>query len=117
MSVETIPAGARARTTSIVPGWLKSVLLIRESSVGTVGAFIVLFWVIIALTAPFLAPYDPNQNIFEAGVAAPPSAAHWAGTDAFGRDILSRIIWGGRISLAVGFLSVSIAFCHSRSRS
>ncbi|MEZ5773131.1 MAG: ABC transporter permease [Hyphomicrobiaceae bacterium] len=105
MSVETIPAGARARTTSIVPGWLKSVMLIRESSVGTVGAFIVLFWVIIALTAPFLAPYDPNQNIFETGVAAPPSAAHWFGTDDQARDILSRIMWGSRIVLSIAPLA------------
>jgi glutathione transport system permease protein len=60
-----------------------------------------------AAFAPWIAPYDPNSADYEY-ILAPPSVAHWAGTDAFGRDILSRIIFGGRISLAVGFLSVTI---------
>jgi peptide/nickel transport system permease protein len=64
--------------------------------------------VLMAILAPALAPYDPLAQ----GVGPPlqpPSAAHWAGTDSFGRDMLSRIIYGARVALAVGLVSVVIA--------
>lgn len=77
----------------------------RKVALGSAGVLLVL--VLSAVFAPWVAPYDPTAADY-LNVLSPPSAAHWAGTDAFGRDILSRIIWGGRISLAVGFLSVSI---------
>ena len=57
--------------------------------------------------APWIAPYDPAAPDY-VNVLQGPSAAHWAGTDTYGRDIFSRIIWGARISLTVGFLSVSL---------
>jgi peptide/nickel transport system permease protein len=57
--------------------------------------------VLIAIAAPWIAPYDPNeQNVLMK--LEPPSAEHWFGTDAFGRDVLSRVIFGARISLFVG---------------
>ncbi len=80
---------------------------LRRRKVALVSAALLLLLVLSAVFAPWVAPYDPTAADY-ANILAPPSAAHWAGTDAFGRDILSRIIWGGRISLAVGFLSVSI---------
>ncbi len=104
MAVETIPASG-GRRTAILPGWLSSILLIRESSIGTVGALIVLFWVLVALTAPWLAPYDPNKNLYDIGVAALPSATNWLGTDEQARDILSRIMWGSRIVLTIAPLA------------
>lgn len=60
-----------------------------------------------AILAPWIAPYDPSAPDYT-NVLKGPSAAHWAGTDTYGRDIFSRIIWGARISLTVGFLSVSL---------
>lgn len=69
-------------------------------------AFIVLL-VLVAVFAKYIAPYDPAQPDYNA-VLQGPSWQHWAGTDAYGRDILSRIIWGAQISLSVGFLSVSL---------
>jgi peptide/nickel transport system permease protein len=62
---------------------------------------------LIALLAPWIAPYDPLV-IDLAHKLAPPSAAHWMGTDQTGRDILSRIVWGARPSLTVGVLAVVI---------
>lgn len=69
------------------------------------GGFILLL-VIVAIFAPWLAPWDPMTPDWMA-LSAPPSAAHWMGTDDLGRDVLSRIIYGARISLYVGVLSVT----------
>lgn len=64
--------------------------------------------VLAALLADVLAPYDPNlQNL--ANFLSPPSAEHWMGTDALGRDVMSRMMYGARISLLVGVSSVGIA--------
>ena len=66
-----------------------------------IGLAIAVTMVIIAIAAPWLAPFDPNeQNVLLK--LEPPSAEHWFGTDAFGRDVLSRVIFGARISLFVG---------------
>jgi peptide/nickel transport system permease protein len=100
MAVETMRTAARPKRE--LPGWLKSLGLLRESYVGLAGFLIVLFWVAIAILAPWIAPYDPNINVYDSGVAAPPfTPQHWLGTDDQARDILSRIIWGSRIVLTV----------------
>ncbi|OWT80215.1 MULTISPECIES: ABC transporter permease [unclassified Achromobacter] len=70
-----------------------------------VALAMVLLLVLGAVAAPWVAPYDPTAPDYQ-NVLAGPSPAHWAGTDSYGRDIFSRIIWGGRISLAVSALSV-----------
>ena len=62
-----------------------------------------------ALLAPLLAPFDPNAIDLGAGRLLPPSAAHWLGTDELGRDLLSRTLYGARISLLIGVLAVAIA--------
>ena len=72
-----------------------------------IGLFLVLGATLMALLAPWIAPYDPLA-IDLARKLMPPSAAHWMGTDQNGRDILSRIIWGARPSLTVGVLAVTI---------
>lgn len=73
-----------------------------------VGATIVVFFLIIAAIGPLLAPYDPlKQTIRER--FTPPRSAHWLGQDEFGRDILSRLLYGARISLEVGVISVALA--------
>jgi peptide/nickel transport system permease protein len=72
------------------------------------GAAIVLAWVIIALLAPLIAPYDPNdQQVRER--LQPPSAAHLFGVDELGRDVFSRVLYGGRVSLPVAAVVVVLA--------
>lgn len=64
--------------------------------------------IVVAIFAGFLAPYDPyDQNLSQALLQ--PSSQHWLGTDPLGRDVLSRIIYGSRVSLEVGFIAVGIA--------
>jgi len=77
---------------------------LRQSGPGRVGLALTLFLVIVALAAPWIAPADPTAQNLPSRLAAP-SAAHWMGTDELGRDILSRIIYGTRVSMIV---SVSV---------
>jgi peptide/nickel transport system permease protein len=77
----------------------------RKNKPAIVGTVIVLFFILLAIFANFIAPQGINdQNI--ANRLQPPSPAHWFGTDDFGRDIFSRILFGARLSLRIGFLSV-----------
>ncbi|MBW1699880.1 MAG: ABC transporter permease [Deltaproteobacteria bacterium] len=71
------------------------------------GLIILIIVTISAVFAPLLAPYDPRQQSVKERLQGP-SAKHWLGTDQFGRDIFSRIIYGGRLSIIVGFVSVSV---------
>ena len=79
----------------------------KKQKVAMVALIFIITLVLMAIFAPFVAPYDPTIPDYNA-VLQGPSAAHWAGTDTYGRDIFSRIIWGARISLSVGFLSVTL---------
>lgn len=76
----------------------------REQPVAAAGLAVIVVMVVVAVFAPWIAPYDPLDVDF-AAVLAPPSATHWLGTDTFGRDMLSRIIYGARTALAVGLVS------------
>lgn len=80
----------------------------RRNRLAVAGGVVVLVLFVIAAFAPLLAPYDPNE-IDRRHVLEPPSTIHLLGTDDLGRDILSRMIYGSRISLAVGFVAVGIA--------
>lgn len=73
-----------------------------------VGLAIVLFMSLAAIFAPILAPYPPNLEHLD-HILEPPSSSFWLGTDRLGRDILSRLLYGGRISLWVGFVAVGIS--------
>lgn len=72
------------------------------------GLVVVTFFIVVALLAPFLPILDPIATDWGA-VRKAPSAAHWLGTDEIGRDLLSRMVWGGRASLMAGVVSVAIA--------
>jgi peptide/nickel transport system permease protein len=72
------------------------------------GGAIILLLLIVSLLAPWLAPYDPGQIELN-NVLASPSMKHLFGTDQLGRDVLSRMIWGAKISLMVGFVATGIA--------
>ena len=80
---------------------------LRRNRGAMVGGGFLLFLVLVAVFAPLIAPYDPVQ-MAPTDRLQPPSLAHPMGTDNFGRDALSRIIFGTRISLTVGFISVGI---------
>ena len=84
--------------------------MFRSNYLFTFGVIICLFWIIMAIIAPFVAPYDPVVQDLTLRLKAP-SAAHIYGTDNFGRDIFSRVIYGGRYSLLAGCLTVVIAGC------
>ena len=77
--------------------------MIKRQPLGTFGLLIVLTIIFAALFAPWLAPYDPEENNFEAMLAAP-SMAHLLGADEFGRDIFSRIVYGARTAMLIGFV-------------
>lgn len=79
-----------------------------RNRLSVIGAVTVLLLITISLLAPFIAPYDPTA-IDVRHTLSPPSKAHLLGTDELGRDLLSRIIWGSRVSLKVGFVAVGIA--------
>jgi peptide/nickel transport system permease protein len=81
--------------------------LIRRNPVSDVGALIILIVIIVAIGAPWIAPYDPIEQPFKR--LLPPSLTNLLGTDEFGRDVLSRIIYGSRVSLYVGVLAIGIA--------
>ncbi len=72
------------------------------------SALVVLFWIAAAALAPVLAPHDPIDQDVDARLA-PPSPGNWLGRDGLGRDVLSRVLWGGRVSLPVAFVVVVIA--------
>lgn len=76
--------------------------------VGLAGLVIVVLFLSMAVFAPWIAPYDPVALDVKAKFQTP-SAAHWAGTDHLGRDLLSRIIWGARLALGIAITSVGIA--------
>jgi peptide/nickel transport system permease protein len=72
------------------------------------GSGIVVLLFVVSILAPVISPYDPGAIDLQ-NVLAPPSAGHWFGTDQLGRDVMSRMIWGARISLKVGFVATGLA--------
>jgi peptide/nickel transport system permease protein len=80
----------------------------RRNKLALIGGVVVVILVALALLAPGIAPWDPNRPDVRK-ILDPPSKAHPLGTDQLGRDVLSRMLYGARVSLAVGFVSVGIA--------
>lgn len=81
---------------------------LKQRKSALIALFVIIALILIAIFAPFIAPYDPTKQSWSA-VRKAPSLAHWFGTDEVGRDILSRIIYGTRASLSAGVISVGIA--------
>ena len=88
--------------------WRDAWLRLRRNRLAVLGLAVLCFFVLVALLTPWIAPYGYAQQNLELG-ATPPSAAHWLGTDIFGRDLLTQIMYGGRVSLAVGFIATAVA--------
>jgi peptide/nickel transport system permease protein len=98
--VSTIALGRRARRRGrLKPAW--------RQPLAVVGAVIAVGWLLVAILAPVIAPHDPLAQIFPASQS--PSSAHLFGTDELGRDVLSRVIYGSRISVPIALLLVTSA--------
>jgi len=81
---------------------------LAKNRLALVGGAVVLLLAILALAAPLLSRHDPHRPDIKR-ILEPPSSRHWLGTDQIGRDVLARMLYGARVSLAVGFVSVGIA--------
>jgi peptide/nickel transport system permease protein len=79
----------------------------RRYGVAAIGAAIILIWIFVALACPLLTPYSPNAVDVSLRLQ-PPSEAHWLGTDELGRDVLTRLLYGTRISLVTGVVVVML---------
>lgn len=88
--------------------WEDAWIKLRKNRLAIVGLGLLVFLCVISLLTPWIAPYGYEQQDLLMG-ATPPSAEHWLGTDVFGRDMLTRIMYGGRVSLMVGFIATAVA--------
>jgi len=104
----TTPQVAEPEMRAARGGWSGAVARLARNPSGLLGAAILVALIVCAVAAPLLTPDDPlAQNLI--GALQGPSGQHPLGTDQFGRDILSRILYGTRVSLPIGFISVAIA--------
>ena len=111
MNVQTPIAPSAPDETAIRPSRRSVLQFVREQPLGTIGFLIIVIMFVSAVFAPFIAPHPPEHVDFEASPAlggGAPSANHLLGADAFGRDILSRLIYGARTALSIGFISAFI---------
>jgi peptide/nickel transport system permease protein len=108
-AVTTLPAsvGQIGKVSKPQSQWRIVWRQLRRNRAAMIGALLIAFEVVLALAAPVIAPYDPYDQNPRAPLQ-PPSREHWFGTDDTGRDLLSRVIYGTRISLRVGLISVGI---------
>jgi peptide/nickel transport system permease protein len=101
-------AVAQASRLRPLPRWLRGgIRFARRWPLGAAGAAIIVVMILGAIAAPLVAPYHPLETDFAAQFS-PPTLAHWLGTDAFGRDLLSRLLYGSRTALLVGFASAFV---------
>ena len=84
---------------------------LRQQPLGAVSFVIIALMMFAGLFSPWVAPYDPLDIDF-ASLLAPPSWEHWCGTDAYGRDICSRLIYGARTAMVIGFSPARILLRH-----
>ena len=80
-----------------------------RNKLAVVGLCFILFWVVMALLAPVIAPFEPNALDYSVSQVAPGVEGHLLGTDQYGRDILTRVLYGARISMWCGVISVGIS--------
>ncbi len=102
-----VPAAANSfpKGTSL---WRDAWLRLRKNRLAMAGLIYLVVVMILCLLTPWIVPYGYEEQNLRLG-AIPPSPEHWLGTDNFGRDMLTRILHGGRVSLAVGFIATAVA--------
>ncbi len=83
--------------------------MLRRDKLAAACLAFVLLVVLVSILAPWISPYHPAENDLDMRYAGVGTPGHWLGTDGLGRDVLSRLLWGGRTSLLIGFLPVLIA--------
>ena len=88
--------------------WRDAWIKLCKNHLALAGLGLLIFLCVVSLLTPWIAPYGFEQQDLLLG-ATPPSMQHWLGTDVFGRDMLTRIMWGGRVSLTVGFIATAVA--------
>jgi peptide/nickel transport system permease protein len=109
MDLKAAPSGAVTRPPRAVSRWgLALARFARQKPLGAVGAVIVVAMLVMTLFAEQIAPYAYDETIRGARMK-PPSAAHWLGTDNLSRDMWSRVVYGARISVTVGFATIALA--------
>jgi len=101
-------AGALKEAEAGTSLWQDAWVRLRRNRLAVFGLAVMVVLILLALFTPWVAPYAYDAQDLNLG-ATPPSAAHWLGTDVFGRDLLTQILYGGRISLAVGFVATAVA--------
>ncbi|MBO1537257.1 ABC transporter permease [Pseudomonas sp. OA65] len=105
MSIQDVSLSMPSRA----PSWrIKALAFSCDNKLFVFGALLLLLIILAAIFAPWLAPYEPNKIVFSQKLMAP-NWAHWMGTDEFGRDILSRVLYGARTSLIIGVSVTLIA--------
>jgi peptide/nickel transport system permease protein len=112
ISSSTVPCQLAPTLPHRTP-WQLALHRFRQRKVALWGVFVLVVLILMAVFAEFIAPYDPNAIDLAGGTNGgrplAPSTEHWMGTDQLGRDYLSRIIYGARVSLSVGFIAMGIA--------
>ncbi|WP_407055003.1 ABC transporter permease [Paenibacillus dendritiformis] len=83
--------------------------LFLRNKLAALGLFLIVLWTLLAIAAPLVAPYAPDATQLDAKLQGP-SGEHWFGTDQFGRDIFSRVVYAARISIWTGLIAVGISF-------
>jgi peptide/nickel transport system permease protein len=99
----TVETFVEAPETTASARWRSAIVdFCKQRPLGALGAAVVLLNIVVAILANLISPYDPLATDYGAMLAAP-SRSHWLGTDAFGRDVLTRILYGSRTAMLVGF--------------
>lgn len=88
--------------------WKDAYIRLRKNRLSLFGGAVLFFMIFVSIITPWIAPYTYQEQNLEMG-AMPPSAEHWLGTDTLGRDLLTRIMYGGQISLMVGFVATAVS--------
>ena len=88
--------------------WKDAWIKLSKNRLALVGLGLLVILIVTSLLTPFIAPYGYETQNLDMGATAP-SLQHWLGTDIFGRDMLTRIMYGGRVSLMVGFIATAVA--------
>jgi len=90
--------------------WRDASIRLRKHKPAIAGLVVIVAMSLLCLATPLVAPYDYEEQDLELGVSGP-SFSHWFGTDLLGRDLLTRMLYGGRISLMVGFAATAVSLC------